>query len=177
VELNEGTVEVRNRESGPGAVYRVTLPIPEDTLLASARAEAAGVTSDWPSHRVLIVDDNRDAADTLALLFELDGHTIRLAHDGPSAVAEAHEFQPEVILMDIGLPGFSGNEAVRRIRLQESSVRPFVIALTGWGAPEDREATRAAGCDLHLTKPISHDELRRTIVDLTSGKEAAHGNG
>jgi DNA-binding response OmpR family regulator len=157
---------VRNREAGNGAVYTVKLPVsPVDA--SSLRQEADSNIATWPSHRILIVDDNRDAADTLGLLFELDGHTIRLAHDGPSAVAEAKEFQPEVILMDIGLPIFNGNEAASQIRKQQEVVRPYIIALTGWGADEDRAATKASGCDLHLVKPISHDELRKTISELT----------
>jgi CheY-like chemotaxis protein len=174
VELNEGTVEVRPRRGGSGTVFTVHLPL---SLLEAAEAEAGTreVATEWRSHRVLIVDDNTDAAESLGLLFELDGHTIRLAHDGPTAVSEASEFQPEVILMDVGLPGFSGTEAARRIRSRETAVRPFIIALTGWGATEDREATRQAGCDLHLTKPIVHEELRRILLDLTAAREQPHG--
>lgn len=176
VELNDGSVHVRNRGAGSGVAYTVTLPLA--TLdVSTLPSMVAGSTPTWPSHRLLIVDDNRDAADTLGLLFELDGHTIRLAHDGPSAVAEAREFQPEVILMDIGLPGFSGNEAARRIRQHEGTVRPFIIALTGWGAAEDREATIASGCDLHLVKPVAHEDLRRTMFELTSGRKEGHGAG
>lgn len=167
VELNDGRVAMARRAAGGGSVYTVTIPCADPSIRAPLPDAAGAAAPNWPSHRVLVVDDNRDAADTLGLLFELDGHTVRLAHDGPSAVSEAAEFQPEIILMDLGLPGFNGDEAARRIRAQPSSVRPFIIALTGWGADADRETTRLAGCDLHLVKPVSHDELRETMLRLT----------
>ena len=118
------------------------------------------------SYRVLIVDDNRDGANALGLLFELDGHLVRIVHDGPGAVAAASTFEPQIILLDIGLPGLDGNETARRIRALDGPARPFILALTGWGGPSDRNATRESGCDLHLVKPISIDELRETIRDL-----------
>ena len=174
VELNEGHIDVRANPHKPGATFTVTLPYVPDAVTETPNAPVD--PADWQSHRVLIVDDNRDAAETLGLLFEFDGHTIRLAHDGPSAVAEAATFQPEVILMDVGIPVFSGTEATRRIRTLESPVRPFIIALTGWGAAADRQATLAAGCDLHLTKPVAHKVLRRTITELMSGTRGEHGD-
>jgi CheY-like chemotaxis protein len=116
---------------------------------------------------VLVVDDNRDAAATLGMLLELDGHTVRLAHDGPTAVAEAKEWQPDLILMDLGLPGFSGLEAARQIRSSASATRPIIIALTGWGTDLDRVATQEAGCDLHLVKPVAHEVLRRAFEAVT----------
>ncbi|MDB5818635.1 MAG: luxQ 3 [Rhizobacter sp.] len=171
VELNLGTVEARNQEAGGGSLFTVTLPI---AGTPAGRASAGEPTKTIPtevrdslkSHRVLVVDDNQDAAETLGLLFELDGHTIRLAHDGPSAVASTVEFQPEIILMDIGLPVFSGLEAARRIRQDPTLVRPRIIALTGWGSEADRAASSEAGCDLHLVKPISHEELREAIRSM-----------
>lgn len=168
IELNDGTVEVRNRADRAGAEYRVTLPLcdpPEDQ-----RRDGDGAAQPhWSSHRILVVDDNRDAAETLALLLELEGYTVRLAHDGPSAVSQAEEFQPEVILMDIGLPGFSGIEATERLRALDPEVRPYIVALTGWGADSDRNATKEAGFDLHLVKPVSHEELRLRIEAVMSG--------
>jgi CheY-like chemotaxis protein len=174
VELNDGTIEVQNRAARSGAAYTVTLPLSPLDKAALARDDDE-TEPVWPSHRILIVDDNRDAAETLSLLFEFDGQTVRLAHDGPSAVAEAKEFQPAVILMDIGLPGFSGNEAIKRIRAQENLVHPFIIALTGWGAPRDRQATKDAGSDLHLVKPVSHDELRKVILGVATAEKVNNG--
>ncbi|MEO7337947.1 MAG: response regulator [Caldimonas sp.] len=169
VELNDGSVDLRNREARDGSAYVVTLPRTE-LVVSPSRSEAgsgANPVHRWPSHRVLVVDDNQDASETLGLLLELDGHTVRVAHDGPSSVAEAREFQPEIVLMDIGLPGFNGDEATRQIRAQQALVRPTIIALTGWGSAADREATRRAGCDLHLVKPVAHDKIRETIRGLT----------
>jgi CheY-like chemotaxis protein len=176
VELNDGTIEVQNREARSGAAYTVKLPLSPMDKAALAREDDENEPV-WPSHRILIVDDNRDAAESLSLLFEFDGQTVRLAHDGPSAVAEAKEFQPAVILMDIGLPGFSGNEAIKRIRAHENIVRPFIIALTGWGAARDRQATKEAGSDLHLVKPISHDELRKVILGVATAVKGDDGHG
>jgi signal transduction histidine kinase/CheY-like chemotaxis protein len=167
VELNDGRIELGNRETVEGTIYTVWIPRTSiDMVGAQADADDA-LRPELLSHRVLIVDDNRDAADTLGLLLELDGHTIRLAHDGPSAVREAMEFQPEVIFMDIGLPVFNGNEATKQIRAHNGSVRPFIVALTGWGAVADKQATRSAGCDLHLVKPVPLDQLREIIAEVT----------
>ena len=165
VELNDGTVSVHPREERRGAVYRVNLPLPSEAL-ASLRPVASPAAASWASTRILIVDDNVEAATTLGLLFEFDGAAIRIAHDGPTAVEEAHRFQPEIILLDIGLPGFSGVEAAQRIRAAHPAVAPFIVALTGWGSAQDREATAAAGFDLHLVKPIDHDSLRTQIQEL-----------
>lgn len=111
------------------------------------------------ARRVLIIEDNADAAETLGALLEMHGQHSRIAANGETGVAEALAFQPEVIFMDIGLPGISGIEATRRIRAMRTPVRPFVVALSAWARPSDRRATRAAGCDMHLAKPATVAEL------------------
>lgn len=114
--------------------------------------------------RVLVVDDNRDSADSLARLLQLMGHETAIAYDGPSAVDTAEAFGPDVILCDVGLPGFDGNEVARRIRAQDWGKSVVLIAATGWGQPEDRRRSREAGFDHHLVKPIALEELATFLV-------------
>jgi CheY-like chemotaxis protein len=110
--------------------------------------------------RILVVDDNRDSADSLARLLELmGGHETAISYDGPSAVEKAEEYRPEVVLLDVGLPGIDGYEVCRRIRANEWGKSILLIAATGWGQPEDRRKSREAGFDHHLVKPIDLDEL------------------
>jgi CheY-like chemotaxis protein len=103
--------------------------------------------------RILVVDDHRDAALSMAAILKRRGHELAVAHDGESAIATAESFRPEVILMDVGMPGLNGYDATRRIRQQSWGKAIFVIALTGWGQETDRADSRAAGCDAHLVKP------------------------
>jgi len=106
-----------------------------------------------------------DAAESLALMLEILGHDVRMAHDGEAGVSLAAEFRPDVILMDIGMPKLDGYEAAQRIRAGAWS-RPYLIALTGWGADEDRRRTREAGFDRHLVKPVDPDALLKMIAEL-----------
>lgn len=112
------------------------------------------------TRRVLIADDNVDAAMSLAMLLELLGHEVMTVHDGVDAVAAAQSFAPEFIFMDIGMPNVDGIEATRRIRALPLTSQPVVVALTGWGQQSDRERSRAAGIDHHLVKPIELDAIR-----------------
>ncbi|WP_157268538.1 response regulator [Azohydromonas aeria] len=111
------------------------------------------------ARRVMVVDDNPDAAESLALLLELQGHEVRTAHDGPGAVALALAFVPALAIVDIGLPGLSGHEVARRIRAQPGGAGMVLVALTGWGQPQDRQAALDAGFDRHLTKPVAPQQL------------------
>jgi CheY-like chemotaxis protein len=113
--------------------------------------------------RILVVDDNRDSADSLARLLELMGHQTTIAYDGPSAVASAEEFRPEVMLLDVGLPGLDGYEVARRIRAQPWGKDITLIAATGWGQPEDRRRSREAGFDHHMVKPVDLDDLGKFL--------------
>lgn len=108
------------------------------------------------AHRVLIVDDNVDAIDSLAMLVEFWGHEVAVAHDGPSALMLAKEFQPDRALVDIGLPGTNGYELGRRLR--EAHRELFLVAMTGYGRKEDRSMAKTAGFDMHLVKPADFDE-------------------
>jgi DNA-binding response OmpR family regulator len=111
-----------------------------------------------PRHRVLVVDDNEDAADSLATLLDVMGYQVRTAYDGPEAILAADEFQPEVALLDIGLPRLSGYDIARHVR-QKRGRGVLLVAITGWGQDEDRRKAREAGFDHHFTKPADFDEL------------------
>jgi CheY-like chemotaxis protein len=111
-------------------------------------------------HRILVVDDNADAASSLAMLLELDGHDTRVANSGMDALTAVAGFSPHVVFLDIGLPDLSGYEVARRLRSMTGlEPRPRLIALTGWGQEEDRERSREAGFDAHLVKPVDPAEL------------------
>ena len=116
-----------------------------------------------PARRVLVVDDNRDGAESLGMMLELAGHEVALAHDGLEAIERAAQFRPEVILMDVGMPRLNGLDATRRIRQEPWGKAATIIALTGWGQECDREQSREAGCNGHLVKPVALEELHRML--------------
>jgi CheY-like chemotaxis protein len=113
-----------------------------------------------PARRILVVDDNRDGAESMADMLRLLGHEAATAHDGLEAVERAEAFHPDLILMDVGMPRLNGLDATRRIREQPWGRDLAIIALTGWGQENDRERSREAGCDGHLVKPVGLSELR-----------------
>jgi CheY-like chemotaxis protein len=110
-----------------------------------------------------VVDDNVDAAESVAALVRLWGHKVRLAHNGPEGFRAAEEFQPEVVLLDIGLPGMNGYDVARRLRQQPASRDALLIAVTGYGHEEDRRRSAGAGFDHHLTKPVDPEALQRLL--------------
>jgi CheY-like chemotaxis protein len=163
VELHDGTVEAHSDGSGRGSEFVVRLPI------AVAPTEAAGdeSTSDESSAgpcRILVVDDNHDAALSLAKLLRLSGHEVHTVHDGLEAVAAAETLEPQVVLLDIGLPKLNGYEAARRIRAQQGRKNVLLVALTGWGQEEDRRRSRESGFDAHLVKPVDFKALKALLV-------------
>jgi CheY-like chemotaxis protein len=115
---------------------------------------------------VLVVDDNRDAADSLGALLGLIGVEARVVYSGPDALAAVGEFHPAVVLLDLGMPGMDGYEVARRVRARADAGRVTLVALTGWGQDEDRRRSRAAGFDHHLTKPADVDALEALLRSL-----------
>jgi PAS domain S-box-containing protein len=164
VEMHGGTVEAQSAGLGQGSEFRVRLPLDKATPPVAkpgrATLPAAG------SKRILVVDDNRDAAQTLAMLLKISGHETRLAHDGLEAVEVAGEFLPHLALVDIGLPKLSGHEVARRIRSEPWGRAICLAALTGWGQEEDRRKSSDAGFDHHLVKPVHNDALTELIASL-----------
>jgi CheY-like chemotaxis protein len=169
VELHDGTVDAFSQGPGQGSEFIVRLPV---LRKPSVETENAALTKTTPSaqHRILIVDDNADAAESLAVLMRLDGHQTRTAGDGPTALQVANAFRPDVVLLDIGLPGMDGYEVARKLR-ENPADHLLVAAVTGYGQEEDRQRSREAGIDEHLTKPIDPDVLRR----LLNGKPVIGG--
>lgn len=167
VEMHGGTVTVQSDGDGGGTEFFVRLPIeaigtaPLPHEPDSDARPVAGL-----KHRVLVVDDNRDSAESMATMLRLLGSESAKAYDGLEAVEIAETLRPEVILMDIGMPRLNGLEATRRIRQQPWGQEMVVIALTGWGQEGDRERSKEAGCDGHLVKPVSRPELERLLAGL-----------
>jgi two-component system CheB/CheR fusion protein len=127
----------------------------------SARAES--IASPPRSYRILVVDDNPDAAEIMAMLLSASGHQVYCAADGPSALEAAREHAPEVVLLDIGLPGMNGYELATRLRELALPHRPHLVAITGYDEEEDRARSRAAGIDQHIVKPVEHKVLTRVL--------------
>jgi CheY-like chemotaxis protein len=118
----------------------------------------------FAGQRILVVDDNRDAADTLGLLLEADGADVRVVYDGRAALAMAETFMPSSVLLDIGMPGMDGYEVARRLRQDERFASLRIVALTGWGQDSDRRQTRNRGFTYHLTKPVSLEDLHKILI-------------
>ncbi|HVK70740.1 MAG TPA: GAF domain-containing protein [Polyangium sp.] len=170
VELHGGTVEATSEGPSRGSIFTVRLP-----LGVAEEAPAKGSGGDLPGKgaagglKVLVVDDNIDGAESLAELLQLSGHTTEVAHTGPSALVAARAFEPDVVFLDIGLPGMTGYEVAQRLRTEEGFGRLVLVALTGWGTDEDRRQAREAGFDYHLTKPVDLQEVQR-IVEAVAAK-------
>lgn len=166
VELSGGRVEAHSDGPGKGSEFVVRLP--------SRRHEACGAPSndaelpptvDEKKRRVLVVDDNKDAADMLARLLATHGHEVTVCHDGPRAIEHAMEQRPEVVLLDLGMPVMDGLEVARRLRATPETSQVLLVAVTGWGQASDRRRTAEAGFDKHLVKPVDEATLRRLLAD------------
>lgn len=161
VEMHGGSIRAESRSNGPGSRFIVWLPVADVTAAAGAGGLAAPLpapgrpaTDVFEPRRILVTDDNVDAALTLASLLGMLGHEVRTAHDGAAAVEAAADFRPDVIFLDIGMPRMDGYEACRRIRALGQVPAPVIVALTGWGQAEDKRKATEAGFDHHFTKPV-----------------------
>jgi two-component system CheB/CheR fusion protein len=163
VRAHGGSVEAHSAGRGCGSEFIVRLPcLPlRESSNAKPPVHAAGHAG---SRRVLVVDDNVDGAESLAILLEHEGHTVRTANDGAEAVVTARTFHPEVVLLDIGLPGMTGYEVARTLRGSRETSKALLIAMTGYGQPEDVGRAKAAGFDHHVVKPVPLEK----ILDLVS---------
>jgi PAS domain S-box-containing protein len=173
VEMHYGKVTATSEGQGKGSTFTVTLPALEshtEPLPSTSRDEGQLF---GPRRRILVVDDNRDAATSMATMLRLVGNEVRTAHDGAEAVAVAEAFRPQAILMDVGMPKLNGYDATQRIREQPWGQDVIIIALTGWGQDVDRTQSRKAGCDGHLVKPVKQAELEKLLAEL----EAATNKG
>jgi signal transduction histidine kinase len=161
VTMHGGTVEARSEGVGTGSEFIVSLPV----LAGAARAlPEASVAASFPARRILIVDDNRDAADTLGELLRALGATVSVAHSGRAALDAMESFRPDAVVLDIGMPEMDGYEVARRIRSMASHRDVQLIAFTGWGQESDHRRTQAAGFDHHVVKPPDVERLRELLT-------------
>ncbi|MEO7358704.1 MAG: PAS domain-containing protein, partial [Gemmatimonadaceae bacterium] len=166
VEMHGGLIEAHSEGQGRGSEFLVRLPVLADSVVPTVPPEG----DDQPaikSLRVLVVDDNHDAANSMATMLQLLGHHTLTVHDGAAAVVACENFHPDVVLLDIAMPKMNGYEACRQIRLQPCSSGVVIVALTGWGTDDDRRRTREFGFDHHLTKPVNLATLRTILSSLT----------
>lgn len=165
VEMHGGSVEARSEGSGKGSEFVIRLPV----VLSVVQDLPRQITEpDAPKsgRQILVVDDNVDAATTLAIMLKIMGNEVHTAHDGQSGLEAAAEFRPDVILLDIGMPKLNGYDTARRIREQPWGQSVTLVALTGWGQEEDRRKSEEAGFDHHMVKPIETAELHRILTNL-----------
>jgi len=173
VELHGGTVVARSAGLGQGSVFTMRIPcLPahaEPPAVHDTRESQPGATG----LDVLLVDDNVDAAETLALVLEMSGCRTRMVHDGLAVLAAAREFDPDVILLDIGLPGMNGYEVAAQLRADPRFRHTLLVAITGWGAEQDRRRAQEAGFDHHLTKPVDFAALEPLLRQVQEARPAA----
>ncbi|HXO20029.1 MAG TPA: chemotaxis protein CheB [Thermoanaerobaculia bacterium] len=189
VELHGGKVEARSEGVGKGSELLVRLPAiptpptpptpptapprPRANRRRGAEAGAPGAAPPSPGpaapRRVLVVDDNVDSADSLAVLLRLRGHEVEVAHDGPEALRAAGAFEPEVVLLDIGLPGLDGYQVARQLRQERRTAGALIVALTGYGQEEDQRRARESGFDEHLTKPVAPETIYNLLARSAEG--------
>ena len=168
VELHHGTIEALSEGAGKGSEF--ILRLPELGGAALAEKPEASKEAERPGNlkRILVVDDNTDAASMLSELLRAHGHEVVTVNGGIEALEEAESFRPDVVMLDLGMPGMNGFELARRLRERKRKPEPLIVAVTGWGKPEDKVRSREAGIDLHLVKPVEGEHLDR-MFDQISG--------
>jgi CheY-like chemotaxis protein len=161
-EMHGGSIKAESDGPGKGSTFRVQLP------LAAAPVESPLPTPNEPflgiSYRILVIDDNTDAADMLALLLKAAGHTTRVIYDSPEVLAAAIAFHPDVVFLDIGMPKLNGFDVARQLRQQPELRSTILVALTGWGSEQDRGRSQQAGFDHHLTKPVLPEAIHQLLA-------------
>jgi CheY-like chemotaxis protein len=165
VDMHGGHVTAASDGVGKGSRFTVRLPITQARATGTTDATER-VRQLTRRLRVLIVDDNRDAAESLAML--LHDHEVQCAPDGEAALTTAQGFLPDIVVLDIGLPGMSGHELARRLRALPKTAHAVLVALSGFGAPEDRARSREAGCERHFVKPVNPETLIDFVRDIAA---------
>lgn len=175
VELHGGTVSVQSKGEGLGSEFTVRLPVmaeppvpslPSSTAAESPTSDSGMATPTARSFRIVVVDDNIDSCESLAMLLKMMGHEVEVAHDGVAALAVVARFKPRICLLDIGLPQLSGYQVARRIREMSGGPKMMLIAMTGWGQEKDKERAKEAGFDHHLVKPVDIDVVNNILEKL-----------
>jgi len=174
VEMHGGSVVARSAGLGHGSEFVVTLPLAAVQTVAAAATPDVGDAARAQKKRMLVVDDNGDSAESLALLLALAGHETHVAHDGPEALTRADALRPDAVLLDLGLPGLNGYEVCKRLRVEAWAREIPIIAITGWGQDEDRQRSKDAGFDAHLVKPVVFEELTALLDERGGTASATH---
>jgi CheY-like chemotaxis protein len=165
VRMHNGSVEVRSGGPGQGTEVIVRLPLAEAATISEAQSTVVEKSAGrLAGRRILIADDNRDAADSLCMLLVVAGADAQAVYDGPSTLSALERVQPQVVILDIGMPGMDGYEVAQRIRADARFAGVRIIALTGWGQQADRARSRESGIDHHLTKPADLDSLEELLA-------------
>jgi signal transduction histidine kinase len=166
VDMHGGTLTVHSDGLGHGSRFGVRLPVPAEAAPPMAVVRAPQAAAIAAACRALVIDDNHDSADTLAMLLQLLGHEVRCVYDPLQATAVASEFVPDVVFLDLGMPRMSGHEVARALRAGGRGSALVIVAVTGWGQPEERRRTHDAGFDHHLVKPVELDVVARICAGL-----------
>jgi len=165
-QMHDGSLDARSDGAGRGSEFIVRLPLAEPAAVPAAAPEREA--ADLQRTRVLVVDDNHDAADSLSMVLDVLGADVQVAHDGAEALASFAAYAPSVVLLDIGMPGMNGYDVARTIRARFPKSSATLVALTGWGQDDDRRRAREAGFDHHLVKPVDLDVLQDLLRVLES---------
>ncbi|MDQ2764789.1 MAG: response regulator, partial [Pseudomonadota bacterium] len=176
VEMHGGRVDARSEGLGRGSEFEVRLPLAAEALAPSPLRSVFDATAVALPLRILVVDDNHDAADSLSELLRMMGNETRCVYDGEQGVAAALEFQPDVVLLDIGMPNMNGHDACRRIRAQPRMKDAVLIAITGWGTEEDRRQSKESGFSHHMTKPVDPDALIAWVQSAVPSRDEGTAN-
>jgi PAS domain S-box-containing protein len=162
IELHDGTIDVASAGSDQGTQFTIRIPLSRDNGLAAA--QPGQQLANVPPRRVLIVDDNVDAAESLRMLLELSGHAVAVEYGGAAALDTVESFHPDIVLLDIGLPDVDGYEVAREIRARHGMDKVTLVAVSGWGQAEDKQRAADAGIDMHFTKPIDSSRLGQVLA-------------
>jgi PAS domain S-box-containing protein len=170
IELHGGSVSASSPGPGQGSTFTVRIPcLPQVAATVASASDAGGAAQEAPTLKILIVDDNIDAAETMASVLDLMGHRTQAVYVGEAVLDAAAGFNPDIVLLDIGLPGISGYEVAKQLRADARFQRTVLVAVTGWGSEADRERSRAAGFDEHLTKPVDLVDLEALLAGRQPG--------
>jgi CheY-like chemotaxis protein len=171
--MHAGSVEARSGGLGQGSEFIVRLPLAEDQNLdTTCSAQSSDVNATIPTtRRILVVDDNRDAGDSLSRVLKFSGADVKVAYDGQSALEALRIYRPSVVLLDLGMPGLDGYEVAQLVRRDPQFRELTLIALTGWDQEDNRRRTREAGFDHHLVKPVDFDALQALLASLENQPE------